>query len=102
MPQSLMPPTLDSVVVASDKPLTAPLGGEIVLLDPGEGIYFSLNEVGARVWELIEEPSSVQSICDRIVEEFEVDMQTCCDDILKVVSDLVERGLVGLVQPNSQ
>ena len=95
-----MPPTLHSIVVASDEPLTAPLGGEIVLLDPGQGVYFSLNEVGARVWELIEEPASVQSLCERIVEEFEVDLQTCSQDVLRVVSDLVERGLAGVVEPN--
>lgn len=93
-------PSLDSVIVASDAPLAAPLGDETVLLHPGEGMYFSLNEVGTRVWALIEHPQSVRGVCDRIVEEFDVEPATCQADVLRVVADLMDHGLAELVDPD--
>jgi len=36
--------------------------GDSVLLDIDSGEYFSLNEVGGRVWELCDGPRSIDSI----------------------------------------
>jgi hypothetical protein len=80
-------------VVASDSVLSAPLGGEVVLLEPEAGVYYSLNEVGARVWEIIQEPVTVDVLCRRIHEEFDVDRDECQRDVRLLLSDLLEHGL---------
>ncbi len=91
---------LATVVAASDAVLASPLGGEVVLLEPEAGTYFSLNEVGARIWEILGEPVAVESICGRIVEEYDVDPARCRQDVLRLLSELMEHGLVEAHQPS--
>lgn len=86
-------PTSDSIVVASRKALASALGGEVILLELDEGAYYSLNPVGAKIWELIQAPIRLETVCGRLIEEYEVTEEECLRDVLRVVSDLLERGL---------
>ena len=51
---------------------------------------YTLNEVGARIWELIDGEKSVCEIRDRIVEEFDVDSQVAQKDIVELLMQLEE------------
>ena len=86
-------PTSDSIVVASRKALGSALGGEVILLELDEGAYYSLNPVGAKIWEMIQAPIRLETVCVRLIEEYEVTEEECLRDVLRVVSDLLERGL---------
>ena len=91
----------DTVVWASDTVLASPLGGEVVLLEPEEGIYYSLNEVGARIWDIIRDPVAVDSICRRISEEYDVDLERCHADVLELLTELLDHGLAETHPPSA-
>ena len=74
--------------------LASPLGGEVVLLEPDAGIYYSLNEVGAFIWDLLHEPATPTELSRAVVAEFEVDLVTCLPDVTMILNDLLEHGLV--------
>lgn len=78
----------------SDDVLVRALDGEAVLLDMASGKYFGLNEVGARIWELLASGSSVGSIRAAIVAEFEVDEAKAGADLASLLGELETRGLV--------
>jgi hypothetical protein len=82
-----------TVVSASDAVLASPLGGEVVLLEPEAGTYYSLNEVGARIWDLIRDPVSVESVWEQIAREYDVEPAQAEADVLRLLGDLVEHGL---------
>jgi hypothetical protein len=102
LPNGAVPPPLEkaTVVSASDAVLTSPLGGEVVLLEPEEGIYYSLNEVGARIWEIIRDPVSVESICGQISSEYSVDPDQCRADVLQLLTELLDHGLAEVHPPS--
>lgn len=52
-----------------------------------ERIY-SLNDVGARVWELIDGAATVGAIRSRIAEEFDVDGTTAESDLREFLAEL--------------
>jgi hypothetical protein len=52
-----------------------------------ESIY-SLNEVGARVWELLDEAESIEQVSDLVVREFEVMQEEALADVLEIVLQL--------------
>lgn len=79
---------------AVDSVLASPLGGEVVLLEPEAGFYYSLNEVGAFIWDLLHEPSTVAELSAAVVAEFEVDLATCLRDVTAILNELLEHGLV--------
>ena len=84
----------DALLQRRKEPLTAELDGEVVMLDPDKGSYFSLNPVGSRVWELLADPRSVNEICDTLMGEFEVDEQACRQEVRALLDQLVEAELV--------
>jgi hypothetical protein len=89
-----LPITLASQVVASKNQVSTELGGEAVILGVDEGEYFGLNEVGARVWALVQAPVLVSAICETIGNEYEVNQAECERDVLELLTDLRGKGLI--------
>jgi len=84
----------DMIVVRSAEPLTAAIDGEIVMLSPDQGAYFGLNAVGSSIWQLIEVPRTVSSVCRAMTSEYDVDGQTCRTEVVAFLDDLERAGLV--------
>jgi len=84
----------ETVVARAPQVVSAALGGEVAILDPKLGLYFGLNDVGARVWELAATDVKVSAICEAIFQEFEVERAQCESEILGLLQELVERGLL--------
>lgn len=82
-----------SVVAAGDQ-VSTDLGGEVAILNLETGTYYGLDAVGARVWELIQEPKTVSGIRDILVNEYEVEPDRCEGDLISLLKDLVNEGLV--------
>ena len=66
--------------------------GELVLLAVDGKELIGLNEVAARVWDLIDDVRDLRSIVEAIVTEFEVDAETARLDVHAFASELVGRG----------
>ncbi|MCU1426503.1 MAG: PqqD family protein [Actinomycetia bacterium] len=67
---------------------------ETVLLDLDSGLYFALNEVGARVWELCDGARSVDEIVDVIAGEYDADGATVRTDVVELLAELVDERLL--------
>ncbi len=83
-----------SVVVAAEGQVSSDLGGEVAILDLEAGVYYGLDEVGARIWSLIQEPRSVDEVRDILLEEYEVEPERCEYDLVALLQRLAEEGLV--------
>jgi hypothetical protein len=86
--------SLQSSIQASGQQVGSQLGDELVLLDAPSGIYFGLNPVGARVWSLVQEPTTAARVRDVLTSEFEVDPQQCERDVLRVLDQLALHRLI--------
>lgn len=85
--------TNETVLVRSEGPLGTSIPGETVILDPVKGVYFGLEGVGARVWELIEDPVALGVVLDALEAEYDVDRPTLEYDVRNLVADLIQAGL---------
>ena len=83
-----------STVVAAREQVSCDLAGEAAILDMKSGIYYGLNAVGARIWYLIQEPKLVDTICETILKEYDVEADRCVRDILTLLQALLANGLV--------
>jgi PqqD family protein of HPr-rel-A system len=70
------------------------LENEVVLFDLQSGRYYGLEAVGARIWELIQEPKSVAELQQAIAAEYEVDATRCEQDLIAFLQALLERQLI--------
>jgi Coenzyme PQQ synthesis protein D (PqqD) len=83
-----------TVVVASSEQVSSDLAGESVILNLKTGTYYGLNTVGSSIWLLIQEPKAVQDICEAILQEYDIDSQTCEQDVKALLTDLLNAQLV--------
>lgn len=90
----LAPVRLDTRVRCSDGHMAADLGGETAILNLKTGTYYGLDDVGSRVWSLLQQGSTLRQIRDAILNEYEVDATRCEQDIVRLVGELVRHQLV--------
>ena len=83
-----------SIVVATEDKISSDLGGESVILNMKTGVYHGLNEVGARVWNLIEKPKAVKDIKKVLLEEYDVEADVCTNDLFLLLNNLKTAGLI--------
>ena len=77
-----------------DDVLAQAAGDTVILLTPDSGEYFTLNEVGGRIWELSDGSRTVTEIVALLAEEYEAPPDEIQTDALDVLSQLAQERLV--------
>ena len=86
---------LSDTFTVSDEVVAREVGGEMVLLNLSSGLYFGLDPVGGRIWELLSErPHTIAELCDSIEEEFDAPRDRIESDMLALASQLDEQELI--------
>lgn len=67
---------------------------EIVILDIGSGRYFGLNDVGAIIWDRLEDNCSQDELVDAVVADYDVDREEASRDVGELIDQLILSGLV--------
>ena len=81
-------------LVAAPTAVMAELAGEAIILDTVSGTYYGLkNEVGTRIWELIQQPIPITNVCQALLSEYEVDPKECQSDVVEFLQVIVDHGL---------
>lgn len=65
-----------------------------MILELTRGVYYGLNAVGARIWELLKQPRTVGEIRDAILDEYEAEPDEVTRDVLGLLTELAHRGLI--------
>jgi hypothetical protein len=83
-----------SNVVATKDQVSSDLAGEVAILHLQAGTYYGLDAVGARIWSLLQKPTTVGEIRDVIVHEYEVEPDRCENDLIALLQRLAHEGLI--------
>jgi hypothetical protein len=83
-----------SIVGATRDHVSCNLGDEAAILNLKNTVYYGLNPVGTRVWNLVQQSRSVSEIRDALLEEYDVDAQQCERDLLDLLEKMREQGLI--------
>jgi hypothetical protein len=86
--------SVSSAVVATSAQVSSDLAGEAVILSLSSGVYYGLNEVGASIWNLIQQPKIIKEIHEILLQEYDVEASQCEQDILTLLTELSEVGLI--------
>lgn len=93
-----MAPDLNDKTVLAVNPehVAGEVGGNAVILSLANGSYYSLNQVGTRVWEHVKQGRNVGEVVAAIHAEFDVERDQCRNDVVEVLGKLVEARLLGI------
>ncbi len=94
MSSQLLEISENAIISPTQDQISSELADEAVILNLDSGIYYGLNEVGARVWELIQQPQSFSGLCSILLEEYDVSAEACKEDLKKILLDLKAASLI--------
>lgn len=86
--------SLRTIVVAGRDQISCDVSGEAVILHLRDGVYYGLNPIGARVWQLLQEPTMVADIRARLLDEYQVEPARCDQDLSALLLDLSSKKLI--------
>lgn len=84
----------EPVIALSSNQVCCELDGQAVILSLTTGKYYGLDEVGSRVWALIQEPKTMSELQNVLLSEFDVEPWVCERDLNHLIQELEEVGLV--------
>jgi hypothetical protein len=90
-------PTLNSALHIPAHVSFSVVGKDAFLLNTQTNKYYGLEEVGARLWQLLNEGASLQNAHQTILKEYTVEPAELEKDLLELIAQLMENGLVELV-----
>ena len=84
----------DAMVVRNDGLLTTEVDGELMAMSVELGTCYGLNAVGTRIWALIAEPRTLDSLCEQLLCEYDVEEPVCRRELVDLLEELRAEGLV--------
>ena len=87
---------LSDIVTIPPQVMARLVGDETVILDLVSGTYYGLDPVGARIWQLMAEGKALASVCETMVDEFDVHREALERDVLHLTKELLDKGLVNI------
>ena len=85
---------LNQTFTISDEVICQVLEDESVLLDLASENYLGLDEVGTRIWRLIDDGETMRSVVATMLDEYDTNEDTLVGDLDKFLNDLQVQGLI--------
>jgi hypothetical protein len=86
--------SIHSIVIATSEQVSCPLGEESAILNLKNTVYYGLNPVGARVWNLLQQARSVGELRNALLDEYDVEAGRCESDLLELLGKMRAEGLI--------
>src|SRR6185369_9298672 len=90
--------TLKSRVQIAEGVLFQELQGEAVLLNLTTGIYLGLDQIGTRIWQLLQEDGSLHRVMEVMLAEYDVTQEKLAADLLNLVGQMEKQGLLSVAK----
>jgi len=87
--------------------VTRQIAGETIIVPVRDNVadldaIYTLNEVGSRIWQLIDGPTPVEQIARHISEEFDVSASQAAEETSAFLTELHTIGLIQFAETDSQ
>ncbi len=93
------PVTDDPIVERRGGLIQTEVDGELVALHIENGSCYGFNLTATRIWALIEKPKRLSELERDLIAEFDVDPQTCREQLREILEELRSDGLLDIRQP---
>jgi hypothetical protein len=77
--------------------IEAEIDGEVVAMNLETGFCYGLNRIGSRIWQILSDAVSVSSLCTQLCAEYDVEQETCEQQVLSLLEELIAENLVFVI-----
>jgi Coenzyme PQQ synthesis protein D (PqqD) len=79
--------SLQSYPVRKEQVIAQKASDEFLLFNMHDGNYYSLNEVGSRIWELCDGDHSVEQLIQTLTREYDAPSDSVAKDVLELLEE---------------
>jgi len=76
--------------------------GEAIIINLANGVYYSLDNAGAAMWQMIEEYRRLGDIAAAIAVRFDVALRRAEEDVLRLAGELLHEEVVALTDSDAE
>lgn len=85
---------LNSVITRNPEIIFSAMDDEIVMMSVNQGLYFGVDKIGARIWQLLENPHPVEELIVLLTNRFNVSREDCERDTLTFLNDMLNKKVI--------
>jgi hypothetical protein len=89
-----MPIELTTRIVRTQEVMTAPIDQEVVIFNLASNNYVNLDEIGRRIWDLLDTPRRADDLCRQLSQEFDATPEQIAADVLPFLNELQAENLI--------
>ncbi|MDO8652619.1 MAG: PqqD family peptide modification chaperone [Undibacterium sp.] len=76
--------------------LAVPMDGDLVMMSISQGSYYGINPVGVQIWQALESPQSLATLCELVTAEFDVSAAQCEQDMQVFIRQMLNAKVLEL------
>ena len=85
---------LNAKIVQNKEIDASDIDGDKGMMNLERGIYSSLNSVGSRIWDIIENPTTTDDIVKVLLNEYDIAEEECKEAVVSFLKGLEVNGLI--------
>lgn len=93
--------TSNSMVERGDRVAVEEIDGDLLMAAPEAGDYYGISATAKRIWELLEQPVTVDELCAKLASEYDGDLEEIRREALEFLGELLHHGLIRVVETKS-
>ncbi|TWH48807.1 PqqD family protein [Sporomusa sp. KB1] len=74
--------------------MTTSVDKEIIIMNLAKNNYVALDDIGRRIWAILENPCRIDELCQQLSQEYKTDLAQVTADVLPFLNELQAEGLV--------
>lgn len=83
-----------NIIQKSDNSIESTIDGDIVLMNLDNNEYYSMDDIGSAIWNMLNEPRSINSLIEELMKQYKVDREVCAKDTMKFLEQLYDKGII--------
>lgn len=88
--------SIKSKIIRSKEPIAEPVDNELVMADIDAGKYYGLNDIATAIWKNLETEITVEDLCKRLHENYEVTSNQCLAEVMDFLEELETHKLISV------
>jgi hypothetical protein len=86
--------TKKTIITKKEGFLSSEMDEGLAMMSIENSSYYGMDKIGRSIWETFDEPASIETICDKLCERFDVSAEACQKDVIDYMGKLQQAGLI--------
>jgi len=86
--------TKNTLVERNPEIVHTDMDGEVVMMSIEQGAYYGVDSIGSRIWNMLEEQTSIGDLCSRLCQLYDVGAEQCQQDVIHFLEEMAEHQII--------